>query len=302
MNTIRFETRSVTALALAMAGAMGLVQAPAAAQSSWNLEQRSVDACQQELQFRMGGESNARDPQVSFDNRSLTVRQANRNAMAVRGNGSFRRDRFDRGRAFSFDCTVDIRNGDTRANYRWGGSGWGGGYDEPGYSQPPAYRPPPSGGWGGGSGGSSYPPTGRVFYSGGIVNRASGKGLDVQDRSTRDAANVQQWDFAGSPNQTWDVVDQGNGQFSIVSKGSGKALDVARHDASDGANVQQYSFHNGDNQLWRLERVGGGFYQIVSVSSGKCLDVDAGQINENGANVQQWNCSGQPNQHWTLGR
>jgi Ricin-type beta-trefoil lectin domain-like len=108
---------------------------------------------------------------------------------------------------------VDTRNGNTRANYRWAGTGWSGGGDDAGYNQPPSYRPPPSGGWGGGSGGGAYPPSGRVFYSGGIVNRASGKGLDVQDRSTRDAANVQQWDFGGGPNQTWDVIDQGGGRF-----------------------------------------------------------------------------------------
>jgi hypothetical protein len=158
---------------VAVAMVVGLAPAWIEAQS-WNLEQRAVDACQQELQFRMGAESN-----------------------------------------------------------------------------------------GGGSGGNSYPPTGRVFFSGGIFNRASGKSLDVQDRSARDAANVQQWDFAQVPNQLWDVIDQGNGVFSIVSQGSGKALDVANHDAA--------------------------------------VDVNAGAINENGANVQQWSCSGQPNQQWKLG-
>lgn len=299
---MKVNARVMAAAVLGSALVAGLAQRSVTAQSSWNLEQRSVDACQQELQFRMGSESNGRDPQVSLDNRSLNVRASGRNAMSVRGNGSFRRDRFDRGRDFSFDCIVDTRNGDTRATYKWGGSGWGGSNDEPGDNQPPAYRPPPSGGWGGGSGGSSYPPTGRVFYSGGIVNRASGKALDVQDRSTRDGANVQQWDFASVPNQLWDVVDQGNGHFSIVSQGSNKALDVQNNNAADGANIQQFRFANGDNQLWRLERVGGGFYQIISLSTGKCLDVDAGRINDNGANVQQWSCSGAPNQQWKLGR
>lgn len=272
-----------------------------AAQQGWNLNQQAADACERELTLRMGTEARARDPQAMLDSRSLNFRQQGGNTLQISGTGSFRRDRFDSGRAFNFDCAVDIRNGDTRASFRWVGSGWGGGYDEPGYTAPPAYRPPPSGGWGGGSG-TAYPPNGRVFYSGGIVNRASGKALDVEGRSNRDAANVQQWDFAAAPNQTWDVIDQGNGVFSIVSQGSGKALDVANHNAADGANVQQFRFHNGDNQLWRLERADRGYYQIVSLSSGKCLDVNAANLNENGANVQQWSCSGQPNQHWKLGR
>jgi hypothetical protein len=274
---------------------------PAAAQpGGWDLSQQAADACERALTLQMGTESGARDAQARVDSPSMSMRQG-RNDMTFRGSGSFRRDRFDRGRAFTFDCTVNLHNGAARANYHWGNSNWGGGYNEPGYTAPPAYRPSPSGGWGGGGGTTSYPPTGRVFYSGAIVNRASGKGLDVQDRSTRDAANVQQWDFGANPNQSWDVVDQGGGLFSIVSQGSGKALDVANHGATDGANIQQFRFHNGDNQLWRLERVSGGFYQIVSVSSGRCLDVDLGRINENGANVQQWSCSGQPNQQWRLG-
>lgn len=280
---------------------------PAAAQ--WDPNQAAVNSCVQELTYQLRAEGQARDPRADLDYRSLDVRQQGRNAVAVKGQGSFRRDRFDRGRVFTFDCRVDSRTGDARVTYRWGNDNFYPGYDEPGYNTPPGYRPPPGSGWGGtggsgggASGGSSiYPPTNRTFFSGGIVNRASGKALDVQDRSTRDAANVQQWDFAGAPNQTWDVIDQGNGVFSIMSQGSGKALDVANHDGSDGANIQQFRFSNAENQLWRLERIGGGFYQIVSVSSGKCLDVDAARVNENGANVQQWRCSGAPNQQWRLG-
>jgi len=265
----------------------------------WDLNQRATDACEQELALRMGTEVRARDPQAMLESRGLAFRTVGR-TVRISGDGAFRRDRFDRGRSFSFECTVDSRSGDTSATYRWVGGGWSGGADDA-YTPPPAYRPPPSGGWGGGAS-NAYPPTGRVFFSGGIVNRASGKGLDVQDRSTRDAANVQQWDFGRNPNQLWDVIDQGNGQFSIISQGSGRALDVANRDASDGANVQQFRFHNGDNQLWRLQRVDGGHYQIISVSSGRCLDVNQADISTNGANVQQWSCSGAPNQQWRLER
>ena len=172
-----------------------------------------------------------------------------------------------------------------------------GGDDNSGYPEPPAYRPPYGRG-----GGGSYPPTGRVFYSGGIFSRASGKALDVQGASTANQANVYTWDFVNQPNQLWDVIDQGGGRFAIVSQGSNKALDVANRESADGANVQQYRFTNGDNQLWRLERAGGGFYRIVSVSSRKCLDVDANRVRENGANVQLWTCNGQPQQQWRLGR
>jgi endoglucanase len=140
----------------------------------------------------------------------------------------------------------------------------------------------------------------RVFHSGGVINRASGKGLDVQDRSREDGANIQQWDFTGAPNQTWDVIEHDEGVYSIVNRGSGKALDVTDRSTEDGANVQQFRFDNGKNQLWRLRRATGDFYQIVSVSNGRCLDVDNDRIKENGANVQQWRCASVPNQQWRL--
>ena len=278
------------AVAALLTGGVGL-----RAQS--NQERVAVDRCEQDLTYRMTAETGGRDPQNSLDFRGLDVRDQGR-AVQVQGRGRFMRDRFDRGRDYTFQCAFNPRNGAATATYRWGGN-FGGGYDEPGYQPPPSYRPPPGGDYGAGSR-PSYPATGRVFFSGGIVNRASGRGLDVEGRSTRDSANVQQWDFGGNPNQMWDVIDQGSGTFSIISQGSGKALDVANHAATDGANVQQFRFSNGDNQLWRLERAGGGFYQIVSVSSGKCLDVNSAGINENGTNVQQWSCSGAPNQQWKL--
>jgi hypothetical protein len=151
----------------------------------------------------------------------------------------------------------------------------------------PGYNRPPSGG---------YSPDGRVFFSGGIVSRLSGKCLDVEGRSTRNAANIQQWSCSGGSNQLWDVIDLGRGQFSIISHGSNKALTVSGG-SSDGANVEQNRWNGGDNQRWRVERAGGGAYRIVSVSNNSCLDVE-GAKRDDGANIQLWGCSGGANQTW----
>jgi len=312
---MRVTTRRVCASGAVLA--MALVVMPNAPgqrvlAQSWDAGRAAIDACEQQLEFRMGREAGGRAPSAGLDQRSLDVQQPNRNSITVRGKGTYRRDQFDRGRPYTFQCTYNVRNDQTTVTYTWGG-GFSGSDDDQGYTRPPSYRPPPGSGSGssggsgsgrGGSGGSggSYPDSGRVFFSGGIINRASGKGLDVENEGRNDGANIQQWDFGGKPNQTWDVIDLGRGEFSIVNQASGKALDVANRNAADGANVQQYRWHNGDNQRWRLQRGGGGFYQIVSVSSGRCLDVNSARISENGGNVQQWSCSGQPNQLWRLGR
>src|SRR5262245_4417536 len=183
----------------------------AQSQSQWNPNQQAIDRCEQDLAFRMNNEARGRDPRASLDYRSLDVRQQGRDSVRVAGRGSFSRDRNDRGRDFTFDCTVDMRTANTRTNYRWGGGGWGGD-DNAGYPQPPSYRPPY------GRGGGGYPPTGRLFYSGGIFSRASGKVLDVQGASTANQANVYTWDFVNQPNQLWDVIDQGGGRFAIMSQ------------------------------------------------------------------------------------
>jgi hypothetical protein len=146
------------------------------------------------------------------------------------------------------------------------------------------------------------PPVGRSIYSGGIINRASGKALDVQNKSMDDGANIQQWDFGNGANQIWDVIHQGKDEYSIISKLSGRGLDVQDKSTEDGANIQQYRFANGANQRWRLQQQSGGYYQIVNVGSGKCLDVENTRVKENGANIQQWRCASAPNQQWRLGK
>jgi hypothetical protein len=253
-----------------------------------NSSQVAINRCEQELQYRMGRDVGGREPDAWVDERTTQVSQPSNNETNIKGSGRFTRDANDRGRQFSFECSVNMRSGAVRANYRWTGAGFGGQYPDPGYEDT---RP------GRGAGRGGYPPSGRVFFSGGIVSRLSGKCLDVEGRSNRDAANVQQWSCSGGSNQLWDVIDLGRGQFSIVSQGSNKVLDVVGASTQDGASVQQYRWGGGDNQRWRVERVGDGAYRIVNVGSGLCLDVQ-GAKREDGANIQQWSCSGGANQAW----
>ena len=268
----------ITSLGLALA-----LLGPPPALAQWDSRDEAVGRCQQELQYRMGREVGGRQPNASIDERRAQITPVSNTEARVRGNGRYMRDYNDRGRDFSFDCTFNSRNNSARASYNWSGSGWGGQYPDP----DPGYNRPPSGG---------YSPDGRVFFSGGIVSRLSGKCLDVEGRSTRNAANIQQWSCSGGSNQTWDVIDLGRAQFSIISHGSNKALTVSGRGV-DGANVEQNRWNGGDNQRWRVERAGGGAYRIVSVSNNSCLDVE-GAKRADGANIQLWGCSGGANQTW----
>lgn len=264
--------------------AIALASVRLASAQQWDPRDSAVSRCQQELQFQMGREAGGRQPDATIDDRRAQITRLSNTETRVRGNGRYTRDNNDRGRDFTFDCTYNGRNNSARATYNWSGAGWGGGQypdPDPGYGRPPA---------------DGYPPNNRVFFSGGIVSRASNKCLDVEGGSNRNEANVQQWGCSGGSNQLWDVIDLGRGEYSIVNQRSNKALTVASG-GSDGANIEQNRWSGGDNQRWRLERAGNGAYRIISRATNSCLDVE-GAKREDGANIQTWGCSGGGNQSW----
>lgn len=239
----------------------------------------AIMECETELEFQItkdeGGRT--REAQARIDDRALDVRSTG-STVALSGRGNYTRNRLDRGRDFTFSCSYNTRTSraSVRYDFRVATGGWGN-------------RP--------GSGLS-----GRPFFSGGIVNVAGNRGLDVQGESMADGANIQLWDFGGKDNQRWDIFDLGRGQYAIINVRSGKALEIRNPDGRDGANVQQAAWRERDNQKWRLERARNGTYEIVNIATSKCLDADAGGLYQNGGNVQQWSCSKGPNQAWRLAK
>jgi len=155
--------------------------------------------------------------------------------------------------------------------------------------------------WGGGGEPTAGRPNGTSIHHGGILNRRSGKALDVTEQSLSGGASIQQWDYARQPNQTWEVMDLGNGEVAIISDHSGMALTVQGGSMVNGANIVQRQWRNNPFQRWRLEQVGGGFFRIINVGSGKSLDV-RDQSRVNGANLQQWDYANQENQQFRLTR
>ncbi len=132
-----------------------------------------------------------------------------------------------------------------------------------------------------------------------MVNRLSGKVLDVAGPSTADGANVHQWDWYELPNQEWRFEAAGDGAYRLIARHSGKACDVAGASWANGANVQQWSTNGTPAQEWWLQPVGDGYCKIVSRETGRVLDV-ANLSLTNGANVQQWDYVGGLNQQWQI--
>ncbi|MFY1697377.1 non-reducing end alpha-L-arabinofuranosidase family hydrolase [Solwaraspora sp. WMMA2101] len=90
-----------------------------------------------------------------------------------------------------------------------------------------------------------------------VLNRNSGKALDVCGVSTADNACIQQYARSGGNNQQWQFVDSGGGYYRLRARHSGKVLDVYNWSTANGGAVVQYDDWGGTNQQWQLVRVGG---------------------------------------------
>ena len=137
-----------------------------------------------------------------------------------------------------------------------------------------------------------------------VVNRNSGKVMEVAGASTNDGANIQQNTYANGLNQQWDIVpfSPASGDLSyytITAAHSGKAADVNAFSYDDGGNVQQWTNYPGLNQEWFLEYATNGWFYIRSRWSGKYLEV-YGSSTVNGGNIDQWTGNGGLNQQWRL--
>jgi beta-xylosidase len=130
-----------------------------------------------------------------------------------------------------------------------------------------------------------------------LVNRNSGKALDVCSASTADGACVQQWTRHNGNNQQFQFVDSGGGFYRLRARHSGKVLDVFNWSTANGAAIVQWPDLNGNNQQFRLADSAGGFVRLINRHSGKAAEVqgsstaDGGRIVQNtdtGANNQQW--------------
>ncbi|MEV4051994.1 non-reducing end alpha-L-arabinofuranosidase family hydrolase [Amycolatopsis sp. NPDC049688] len=132
-----------------------------------------------------------------------------------------------------------------------------------------------------------------------LVNRNSGKALDVSGASTADGAAVQQWSRHDGANQQWQFVDSGGGYYRLKSKNSGKVLDIDGWSTADGGKVQQWTDLNGTNQQFSLADSDGGYLRLVNRNSGKAVEVTGASTADGAAVVQYGDWQG-ANQQWQL--
>ncbi|SFN32279.1 Ricin-type beta-trefoil lectin domain-like [Chitinophaga sp. YR627] len=132
-----------------------------------------------------------------------------------------------------------------------------------------------------------------------VINKHSGKALEVYNQLTTNGAAMDQWDYWGGNNQQWSFNALGSNYFSVINRNSAKSLDVNGQSTAAGAAIVQWDYSGGNNQQWQIVDIGFGYYKLLNRNSGFSLDVN-GQSTANGGNVIQWNWNSGANQQWQI--
>ncbi|MET7832105.1 Ricin-type beta-trefoil lectin domain-containing protein [Micromonospora sediminicola] len=85
-----------------------------------------------------------------------------------------------------------------------------------------------------------------------LVNAASGKCLDVNEASTDDGADIQQWSCNGQANQQWKANPTGAGPVLLVAVHSGKCAQVDDAGTEPGRELEQAPCGGAPEQQWAV--------------------------------------------------
>lgn len=146
-------------------------------------------------------------------------------------------------------------------------------------------------------------PNGKSGLSGNfkIMNRNSGKYLDLDNNKTDNNTAIVQFDDEGvDASQTWTFTEvmKGKGVYSICSYGNkNRGMDVVDFSKDNGAQVQLYDYLGNNHQQFILYDCGEGYYQLVARNSGKVVEIPQSSkgngewikiYDNNGTHTQQW--------------
>ncbi|MEV0718393.1 non-reducing end alpha-L-arabinofuranosidase family hydrolase [Asanoa sp. NPDC050611] len=134
-----------------------------------------------------------------------------------------------------------------------------------------------------------------------LLNRNSGKALDVYNLATNDGARIVQWARNNGNQQQWQFVDSGGGYYRLRSRLSGKVLDVYNFSTANGGSIVQWTDNNSTNQQFRLADSDSGYIRMINRNSNKVVEVQ-GASTADGGNIVQYDDWNGANQQWQLVR
>lgn len=131
-----------------------------------------------------------------------------------------------------------------------------------------------------------------------IVNKGSGKVVDICGGKDANGTNIWQYDKNGTEAQKWEILPAGDGAYYILAKKNGKVIDVQYASMQNGTNVWLYSQNGTNAQKFNFLKSGDnvsiedGVYTIVSkLDDQKVLDISGGSM-DSGANLQLYENNG----------
>jgi mannosyl-oligosaccharide alpha-1,2-mannosidase len=136
-------------------------------------------------------------------------------------------------------------------------------------------------------------PGGRAYH---LVNRASGRVLEVRNSSLDNDGPVVIWADNGTATQKWTITTSG-GYSTLTNRNSGRVLEVPRSSLAEGTPLVQYDSNATFTQQWQLQAAGGGYRRLVNRNSGKVAGVTA---TGDGAAVVQQTANGGTGQQWQV--
>ncbi|MDQ2794458.1 MAG: RICIN domain-containing protein [Bacteroidota bacterium] len=147
---------------------------------------------------------------------------------------------------------------------------------------------------------NAFVPDERAYY--GLIDRGSGRSLDVASASLATGAVAVQWEFTHANSQQWRFVPvrQGSEYYRIEARHSTLCLTVAT--AGEGAALVQRPFQGSAEQQWRLVPAGpAGSFQLENKSEARVAALAASD-KFNGTPVVAQKSNGRATQQWRLFR
>lgn len=133
-----------------------------------------------------------------------------------------------------------------------------------------------------------------------LVNRGSGKVLNVPAASLEDKKQLVQSTDNGSSSAKWRLTQNEDGTYFMQNIATSKYVDLTA-DAGVTSNsnaIIQYEYHGNINQKWYIVPTNNGYFRIMSALSGKALCVKDASTQDN-ATIIQWTYEGtDTNDEW----
>ena len=126
-----------------------------------------------------------------------------------------------------------------------------------------------------------------------VQNKATGKFMDIKDRSEYSDSAINQWSVRADTKQNslqWIFELCPDGYYKIKSMHSGLYLSVENNSSAQDAAVVQKAFNNGSGQLWKVELLSDGAYKLTpksGESSNRVLASASYDSVDNGIVIQQ---------------